>query len=226
MYLYNWLHIYYLSLLVTLPDCCIQCIFIWQYLQFSIFRQKEQWYHMGFERVITFIMQINYLNFIQLIWGTSNFKKAHSSSYSVPEGHTRIFFQMDPWIVETSSTAWCIRWSIGWLDIRWNSWWIGFLLADGFHRLPFDYSRIMHRLILCLRNLHRAPMERRNRTRRTRARRAQRKNRSFLRTHPTEISRLPPRPPSLSLPSRPRWGLQRHSCIGGCPQMFLNVLEI
>ena len=31
------------------------------------------------------------INFIQLIWGTSNFKKAHSFSYSVPGGHTRLF---------------------------------------------------------------------------------------------------------------------------------------
>ena len=37
------------------------------------------------------------INFIQLIWGTSNFKKAHSFSYSVPGGHTHVFFQMDPW---------------------------------------------------------------------------------------------------------------------------------
>ena len=36
------------------------------------------------------------INFIQLIWGTSNFKKAHSFSYSVPGGHTHVFFQMDP----------------------------------------------------------------------------------------------------------------------------------
>ena len=36
------------------------------------------------------------INFIKLIWGTSNFKKAHSFSYSVPGGHTHVFFQMDP----------------------------------------------------------------------------------------------------------------------------------
>ena len=42
------------------------------------------------------------INFIQLIWGTSNFKKAHSFSYSVPGGHTHVFFQMDPWISNCS----------------------------------------------------------------------------------------------------------------------------
>ena len=27
-----------------------QCIFIWQYFQFSIFKQKQQWYYLGLER--------------------------------------------------------------------------------------------------------------------------------------------------------------------------------
>ena len=42
------------------------------------------------------------INFIQLIWGTSNFKKAHSFSYSVPGGHTHVFFQMDTWELDSA----------------------------------------------------------------------------------------------------------------------------
>ena len=44
-----------------------------------------------------------------------NFKKAHSSSYSVPEGHTHIFFQMDPCISQC-------RKKYTWLTLRWAIW--------------------------------------------------------------------------------------------------------